>query len=121
MRWRGALVRGVIVLLALFVWRQLFLRFPDIGPGAMVVLALTVAGIGYLADSMFDGYLSLSGRALVGFVVTFAVLAIAFSQFVYPHEFIISYAAFSVLTGVVVALGDLVLGRAFQKRLARPS
>ncbi|AEJ41160.1 hypothetical protein TPY_3002 [Sulfobacillus acidophilus TPY] len=121
MKWAGVLERGLIVLVALSAWPRILTRFPDMSWAWRIGLALVIGGIGFMADSMFDGALSPYGRALVGFVVTFGLLSIAFSHLVYPHAFLTRYAEAAVLTGALVALGDVLIGRIERQKSMKAS
>ena len=78
MNWRGAIIRFVAVWVLLEVFRYTLTQFPAVSWSQAIVLAVLCAGIGYLADELFGGYLSPPGRGLVGFIVSTSILILRF-------------------------------------------
>lgn len=108
MKWSGSVVRAMVALAAFLVLQAMFRSFPAMSILTMVLLALLIGIIGYLADAMFDGHLSPSGRPLVAFIVAFGVMGTYLSRFSSPLRFLHTYATYALWVAVAVAVGDWV-------------
>ncbi|OLZ10971.1 hypothetical protein [Sulfobacillus thermosulfidooxidans] len=115
MNWKGAIARFIMTLMLLEIFRYTLSLFPGISLSEAVIIALFVAGIGYLVDEMFGGYISPPGRGFIGFIVTTTVVSIYFTHYVYPIVHTFAYVFDSIAIGVLVGLADALFGRAYQK------
>ncbi len=115
MNWKGAISRFVMTLLLLEIFRYTLSLFPAISLAEALLIAALVAGIGYLADEVFGGYISPPGRGFVGFVVTTTIVSIYFTHYVYPIVHTFAYVFDSIAIGVIVGATDALWGWAYQK------
>ncbi len=121
MNWTGAITRTIVAFLAIWILKVMFHTFPPVSLTGIAIMAVAIGILGYLADEMFGGYLSVYGRSLVGLVVATAVTSIAFTRFFYPSTHYFGYVWSAVAVGIVVGLGDLVLARFLQSpRVSHP-
>lgn len=111
MKWRGAAIRFVVAFVAIELFRYTFGNFPAIGVLPAIVVAFIIGAIGYIFDGMLGGYISTSGRSLIGLIVTTAVLSIYLTRFTYPYVHTYSYVSYAVMAGVFVAVGDLAAAK----------
>ncbi len=115
MNWKGAISRFVITLLLLEIFRYTLSLFPAVYLWEALLISAIVAGLGYLADEMFGGYISATGRGFIGFVVATTVVSIYFTHYVYPIVHTFAYVFDAIVIGVIVGVTDALWGRAYSK------
>lgn len=119
MNWRGAIIRLVGVWVLLEVFRHTLTQFPSISWSEATILAVICAGVGYLVDELFGGYLSPAGRGFVGFIVTTSVLIVYFTHYIAPMVHSTAYVFDAIIIGAIVGLADAVAGRVYSRHRGR--
>ncbi|WP_040950391.1 phage holin family protein [Gorillibacterium massiliense] len=108
----GAVVRFVVSAIALLVAAWLVPGFSVGGFGSALVLALVIAVLGWVVESLFNRDISPFGRGIVGFLLS--ALVIWLSQFIVGNVKVTLLGA--LLAALVVGIIDLfvptgVIGR----------
>ncbi|UNK17441.1 phage holin family protein [Paenibacillus sp. N3/727] len=105
MQFLGHVVRFIVSALVLMLVGWIVPQFSVGGFGSALLLALIIAGLGWIVESVFGTRVTPFGRGIVGFLISALVIYVA--QFFIPHVRVTVLGA--LLAALVIGIIDLFI------------